>query len=424
MSRFTIGTGLLAVLALAVLVAFSVADYTSTARAQTPVDVAIDLDTTGNDARLTGGANIQDCREISVGESVTIDVILPPPGVDALDGLGGYEFKILFDPSVVVFTAADQMQLLNQATGSFIFVVTPTAFPVTASPAEFAALDLGAPNEPEPAGTREVGPGVLTRITVEGVAPGTTVLSLQDVILVHAPGEQIPNGTISSATISVDEPCVGGTPEPDVRIVGLDCNSNPEVVEVKNFGTAPQDLTNWVLRSDPVTAEVFNLDVIEIPSFEPGILGPDRDFTVEAGSRARATDPTQRRWQWSTTSIFRTGDVSDFVQIVDLSTGFPNIIDQVHCTEVLATPTPTPTTGTTPTPTTGTTPTADASPTPTPLGAVQPPAGSLPPTGDSIPVQGDSGSMLRWVFVGLGSAIAAMASAYVIYGRMRGRFSL
>jgi hypothetical protein len=95
------------------------------------------------------------------------------------------------------------------------------------------------------------------------------------------------------------------------------------------------------------------------------------------------------------------------------------------------TPTPTPTGGATPTPTatpagtttptpagtatpapTGTgTPTATATPTGTPAGA--PSAG--PPTGDGIPVDEGGGSVLPWLFVGLGAAIAVAATGYATY---------
>ena len=49
--------------------------------AQVPVAIAIDMDITGNNARLSAGANVQDCREIDSGGTNTIqlDVLLPAP---------------------------------------------------------------------------------------------------------------------------------------------------------------------------------------------------------------------------------------------------------------------------------------------------------------------------------------------------------
>ena len=57
-----------AVLFVALLVCAGIAFFAwraSSSSAQTPVDIAIDMDITGNDGRLSGGADIQDCGEIT-----------------------------------------------------------------------------------------------------------------------------------------------------------------------------------------------------------------------------------------------------------------------------------------------------------------------------------------------------------------------
>lgn len=174
------------------------------------LDVAIDADVTGNDARLTAGANIQACASIAASSSVDIDVLLPAPGIDAADGMKAYQFDLNFDPSVVQVTAGNQNMLLGQAAGSVVFVVTPTAFPIASSPASFAALDLGTPAGIEPAGVHETGPGVLARITLQGIGAGVSALTLTNVIVVNANDEAIPLGNVSGATVVVDGVCPAG----------------------------------------------------------------------------------------------------------------------------------------------------------------------------------------------------------------------
>jgi hypothetical protein len=196
----------------------------SDVQASTPVDIAIDMDVTGNDARLTGGADIQNCGEIdsSGTNTIVLDVVLSPPGIDAADGIGGYQFDLNYDPTVVSVTAEDINFLLAQASGSHLYWLS-NSVPDSDGHFTSAAADLGSAWQPEPTGVSEVGPGVIARITLTGVARGTTPLTLTyhtyhaenpGAILVAADGNQIPIDEVFNATVSVDEPCVFTTPTP------------------------------------------------------------------------------------------------------------------------------------------------------------------------------------------------------------------
>ncbi|NIM48783.1 MAG: hypothetical protein GTO22_05915, partial [Gemmatimonadales bacterium] len=187
----------------------------SDVRAQTGVDIGIDMDVTGNDARLTGGADIQDCGEIdSAGtNSVELDVILPPPGVDA-NGVKSYVFELLYDPAVVEVISKDIFFLLAQAEGSDLLLVADPR--IGDGVFKNGALEVGSPPGPEPAGVSEVGPGVLARITLTGVAPGLSYLDLVNINLWDFSSNPIPIDNVFNAIVAVDEQgfCDVGPPTP------------------------------------------------------------------------------------------------------------------------------------------------------------------------------------------------------------------
>ena len=105
---------------------------------------------------------------------------------------------------------------------------------------------------------------------------------------------------------------------PDVQIVQLDCDSEPEVVVIQNRGDVAQDLTGWKLESDPPGDEVFNLF---------GTLKPGEWTSISLGQQ----------------SVYRDDDPSDYARIVNETGG---AVHQVNCAGgAAATPTPTATAG-------------------------------------------------------------------------------
>jgi len=153
-----------------------------------------------------------------------------------------------------------------------------------------------------------------------------------------------------------------------VRVTELQCSGDPELVAVTNQGVSAQDLTGWSLKSDSVASETFDLTAV-------GVLAPGVTVFVESGPAASGT------FVWSQNFIFRDGDPTDFVRIVD-STG--TVVTEVSCQGTSPTATSAPTTAPTSAPTAAPTsaPTrAAATPTPAPADVV--PLGGGPPTPSS-----------------------------------------
>src|SRR3990172_292002 len=211
-------TGIVLLAAVTILAINVLSGDPPTAAAQTPVDMGIDMDVTGNAARTVG--TVENCDQIdSAGtNTIDIDIVLPDPGVDAADGISSVQFSLLYDPAVVTVTAVDvSAHLLNQAAGSFLLGLgDATSLPDSDGTFAPAWSDFG-PLGIEPAGASEIGPGVLVRIHLTGVAQGTSPLSLSSIILANDLNNPIPVSSISQATVSVDEVCVFTPFGPDVR---------------------------------------------------------------------------------------------------------------------------------------------------------------------------------------------------------------
>ena len=78
----------------------------------------------------------------------------------------------------------------------------------------------------------------------------------------------------------------------DVRVTELDCNSDPELVVISNFGNAPVEMTGWNLQSDPTNKE-------SLPLSQFGSLSPGETLFVKAGPSAQAG------LVWSQEFVFR-----------------------------------------------------------------------------------------------------------------------
>jgi len=152
----------------------------------------------------------------------------------------------------------------------------------------------------------------------------------------------------------------------------VDCTANPEVVEVKNFGDAEQDLTGWQLESDG--NDPFSLT-------PAGTIPAGGSIFIESGPGAQAT------FKWSQSQIFRDNDPTDYVKLVD-DTGATK--GQTACAQATAAPTAAPT------------------PTPTPAPGLVPNGGGPPGAPDQVL----SPAML--IYAG-GSAIGAVVGLSVTW---------
>jgi len=131
-------------------------------------------------------------------------------------------------------------------------------------------------------------------------------------------------GSALAVAIALGSVSVSSGQEPDVQIVGLDCNSDPEVVVIQNLGAETQDLTGWQLLSEPPASQVFDL-------FTVGVLPPGESLRIESGTNAGGLH------KWATQFVFRDGDPSDYARIVDDEGA---IVHEVDCIEGAALPPP------------------------------------------------------------------------------------
>ena len=150
-----------------------------------------------------------------------------------------------------------------------------------------------------------------------------------------------------------------------VRVTELQCSRDPELVAVTNQGINAQDLTGWSLKSDPVASETYDLTAV-------GVLAPGVTVFIESGPAASGT------FVWSQSFVFRDGDASDFVRIVDANGA---VVEEVNCQGTSPGPTAAPTAVPTSTPTAAPTSAPTRAPTPAPADIV--PLGGGPPPSSS-----------------------------------------
>jgi len=178
-------------------------------------------------------------------------------------------------------------------------------------------------------------------------------------------------GSILAMAFAVAAASIARAQGPDVQIVQLGCNTDPELVVIENLGDAPQALAGWELQSDPPGSEVYDLSV-------RGELVVGADIRVQSGPSASGVFLQDN---WGLEFIFRDDDPTDYVRLVD-DTGF--VVQQVNCGEVAPEPSPTP------------------SPEPSPTADVPNGGGAPPPPG---------GALLAAMMVLVGGSIAAAGVA-------------
>ena len=172
----------------------------------------------------------------------------------------------------------------------------------------------------------------------------------------------------------------------EIAIASLDCDGDPEEVVIENSGDAAQDLSGWTLESDG-EGEPEEFDLASLGSLQPGA-------TVFIRSGPGATGV----FTWSETFIFRDGDSTDYVRILD-DTGAT--VDEVNCA-----------------PGSGATPTAE----PTPEATVEPAPANDVPNGGGAPA-GGGGGIASSTTVGIGALLAALGFLSVTLSRLGARIT-
>jgi hypothetical protein len=242
-----------AIVASAAVYALAVAGFASGAAgpeavAQSAVPaVAIDVDIAGNSPRTVG--SVQNCVSTSVGGRVTIDIVIPPPGIPAARGLLAYQYSLRYDPLLVWVVEDIRGQLLEQATGS-IMIPLSDELPDRNGIYISWGVDFG-PAGIEPAGSSEKGPGVLSRLVLEARREGRSELIVADVQLVDDNTQRIEIGSLKQAEIRIGEPCPGSqaTATPTLaQAVAPTASPTPQLPP------SPQSSSNPVPVASPASA--------------------------------------------------------------------------------------------------------------------------------------------------------------------------
>lgn len=142
-----------------------------------------------------GSSGVQSSTTVDLNAIFVVDIVISD--VQSPSSLNGFEFDLLFDPSVV--------QALDVVGGTFLL---PSVFTIQeiigGVRVEFAEVSLG------PFGA--TGSGVLASVELRGFAEGTSLLSLENVLLAQPFGIPLPVGEIRGGQASVAQ---AGTPIPE-----------------------------------------------------------------------------------------------------------------------------------------------------------------------------------------------------------------
>jgi hypothetical protein len=218
--------------------------------------LALDVTASGNDSRTVG--TVEECVSASVGQAVDVDVVVPGSGIPTDRGMAAYQFSLLYDPSILWVQADNGKMLLDQAPGSNVITI---ADPKPDKNGLYVSwgVDFG-PSGIEPAGSSEVGPGVIARLTLLPQAAGRSALALGDVLVIDDDSQRIELEDIQPAAIHVGEPCPG--------------ESDPSV-DPEPTGSEPVDTSDPL----PPAADPLTGDPATDPSGgAPGQLTEPADF--------------------------------------------------------------------------------------------------------------------------------------------------
>ena len=165
--------------------------------------VGIDTDikrTAANTATSLG--SLKRCNTLTSGGSLTIDIAadgVPLVG-DAGGGIIAFQFVLHYDPAKVKVSASNHDMLLAANAGSSL-VSLGDATPDADGSFLVAVTDFGLSTTPES------GSGVLARITLEGVAPGVSSLTLTDVAIADVSNARYGINSTPAAEVAVDAGC-------------------------------------------------------------------------------------------------------------------------------------------------------------------------------------------------------------------------
>jgi hypothetical protein len=161
--------------------------------------LAVDADPTGNAATSIGPIN--DCFSAGGGATVAVDIVVEsiPLLIAQRGGILGFQFELRYSEGKVRVIGVDDRQMLAANGNTLPIEITD---PLPDSDGRLATLfaDLGmAPPER--------GSGVLSRLTLERLAPGTIKLEIANPTIVDAFNNTYAIGDVQGARIVWSEHC-------------------------------------------------------------------------------------------------------------------------------------------------------------------------------------------------------------------------
>jgi hypothetical protein len=199
-----------------------------------PVQIALDVNTQGNSGNALG--TLDSCLSVNQGDTFDVDVTvrgIPPISSNFEFGLAGYGLNLHFDPNVVHTVGANSKMMIQTSSGfefiggNYVLGGGANPFPGTSGDSRVDFVDLGS--------QASAGDGVLARITLQAIGPGTTDLKL-DSELESMPypatfgrvGSDLliyPASTLQNGRVTVGQPCENPptpfnptTPQPTERV--------------------------------------------------------------------------------------------------------------------------------------------------------------------------------------------------------------
>jgi hypothetical protein len=223
--------------------------------------LAVDTDPSSAPANTaTSLGSIQTCRSFATASGQTFDIDLVMDSVPAT-GVSGFGIDLVYDPAVLKVTARNTTLLLNSTPPPGTIANFDNAPPDTDGDFEFFTVDLGG-------GVETSGAGVLARITMQVVGPGTSALDItQDQYgngnpqVVGQDGNPYSIGTVQSGEVHVGSICPVPTDDA-VTSVNVTTPANASA-----NGPFPVTIDATVINNGPVTP--VNTDITEVLSMPP-----------------------------------------------------------------------------------------------------------------------------------------------------------
>jgi hypothetical protein len=208
-----------AILVALALLALAAGPSPDTASANHAVTIGIDTNPTTTPANTaTSLGSIENCRDVSIGQTFTFDLWITNVGHSGTPGLKLFYLPIQYNGAVMRITGVDVIYFLASR-GNPVLNASDPSLPDSDGLYAVSAVDIS-----DPGALPNVGNGVLARVTAQGTATGVSQLTIPsldengDTLLDEAPflrdsnegfigdtnSDSFYDGPISTATIAVN----------------------------------------------------------------------------------------------------------------------------------------------------------------------------------------------------------------------------